>query len=121
MYWFFLSIVLVQSVAPSELQMLASFLKPTKADRYRHYWNLYHHFVGYALLSLVVINILKGFAILQPPKIWEHTYIGLLILLASIAFVLEIYTWVKFYCLTFEYAFELKNKQLPRPPKVVVQ
>lgn len=120
MYWFFLSIVLVQSVAPSELQMLASFLKPTKADKYRHYWNLYHHFVGYALLSLVVINILKGFAILQPPKIWKHTYIGLLILLASIAFGLEIYTWVKFYRLTFEYTFERKNK-LPRPPKAVVQ
>ncbi|XP_078165233.1 cytochrome b561 and DOMON domain-containing protein At3g25290-like [Carex rostrata] len=99
------------------LQMLASFLKPTKADKYRRYWNLYHHFVGYALLSLVVINILKGFAILQPPKIWEHTYIGLLILLASIAFVLEIYTWVKFYRRTFEYTFERRNKQrLPPPP-----
>ncbi|KAF3326654.1 ferric-chelate reductase 1-like protein [Carex littledalei] len=97
------------------LQMLASFLKPTKADRYRHYWNLYHHFVGYALLSLVVINILKGFAILQPPKIWEHTYIGLLILLASIAFVLEIVTWVRFYNLTFEYTFERKIKLPPRP------
>jgi hypothetical protein len=77
--------------------MLAIFLKPTKVDKYRNYWNIYHHFVGYTLLSLIVINIFKGFAILRPPKSWKHKYIILLIVLASATLVLEIVTWV-WYC-----------------------
>jgi uncharacterized membrane protein len=77
--------------------MLAIFLKPTKVDTYRKYWNIYHHVVGYILLSLVLINIFKGFTILQPPKCWKLIYITLLVLLAFVALLLEITTWVIFY------------------------
>ncbi|KAJ4796769.1 hypothetical protein LUZ62_048015 [Rhynchospora pubera] len=96
------------------LQMLAIFLKPKKDDRYRRYWNIYHHFVGYTLLSLIVINIFKGLAILQPPKSWKHTYISLLVLLGSIVLLLEIITWAKFYWDNFDCTFNLKN--IPPPP-----
>ncbi|XP_078163965.1 cytochrome b561 and DOMON domain-containing protein At3g25290-like [Carex rostrata] len=90
------------------LQMLAIFLKPTRNDRYRRYWNIYHHFLGYTLLTLVVINIFKGLAILQAPKSWKHAYIILLILLSSIAFLLEVVAWVRFHWINFE--FTLKHK-----------
>ncbi|KAJ3702394.1 hypothetical protein LUZ61_006099 [Rhynchospora tenuis] len=98
------------------LQMLAIFLKPNRDDKYRRYWNIYHHFVGYTVLSLVVINIFKGLAILQPPKSWKHTYISLLTLLGSIVLLLETITWVKFGWINSDFISNLKKLPPPPPP-----
>lgn len=77
-------------------QMLAFRLKPKSTDDYRKYWNMYHHFLGYGLLAIIVINIFKGINILHGGNSWKWSYIGILIGLGTIAFALEIFTWIKF-------------------------
>ncbi|XP_008803564.3 cytochrome b561 and DOMON domain-containing protein At3g25290-like [Phoenix dactylifera] len=84
-------------VCLASLQMMALWLKPKRADKYRKYWNIYHHFVGYSLIALIIVNIFKGFAILKPPSGWKWAYIGILISLSCVALGLEISIWVKFY------------------------
>ncbi|KAK9938586.1 hypothetical protein M0R45_015315 [Rubus argutus] len=78
------------------LQMIALRLRPTPTDDYRKYWDMYHHFLGYALLAVIIVNIFHGIAILKPNKTWLWAYIGILAAFASIALGLEIYTWFKF-------------------------
>ncbi|XP_027062313.1 cytochrome b561 and DOMON domain-containing protein At4g12980 [Coffea arabica] len=79
------------------LQMFALRLKPKRNDDYRVYWNMYHHFLGYSLLAIISVNIFHGISILNADHTWKWAYIGLLCLLGSIAVVLEIYTWIKFW------------------------
>ena len=57
---------------------------------------MYHHFLGYALLSLIIVNIFRGIRIFTPNYTWKKAYFGLLGSLAFITLGLEIYTWVKF-------------------------
>ncbi|KAL2476090.1 Cytochrome b561 and DOMON domain-containing protein [Abeliophyllum distichum] len=78
------------------IQMFALRLKPKRTDPYRDYWNMYHHFLGYALLTLISINIFKGIAILKPEDTWKWTYIGVLGFLGTTALAFEVYTWTKF-------------------------
>ncbi|XP_062017331.1 cytochrome b561 and DOMON domain-containing protein At4g12980-like [Rosa rugosa] len=78
------------------LQMIALRLRPTPIDDFRKYWDMYHHFLGYALLAVIILNIFHGIAILKPDKTWLCAYIGTLAVLASITLGLEIYTWCKF-------------------------
>lgn len=78
------------------IQMLALRLKPTEKDEYRKYWNMYHHFLGYGLLVIIIMNIFKGISILQAGKGWKWAYIGILALLGAIILGLEIFTWGKF-------------------------
>ncbi|KAI5581520.1 hypothetical protein BDE02_07G023500 [Populus trichocarpa] len=78
------------------LQMLALHLKPRKTDEYRKYWNMYHHFLGYALLAVISVNIFHGIDILRPDHSWKWAYVGILGVFAVIAIALEIYTWAKF-------------------------
>lgn len=73
--------------------MLALLLRPKKDHKYRIYWNVYHHLTGYTVIILSVINIFKGFDILDPEKKWKRTYIGIIVTLAAIAVVLEAITW----------------------------
>ncbi|KAL5101280.1 hypothetical protein RYX36_005607 [Vicia faba] len=80
----------------STIQMLAFRLKPKATDDYRKYWNMYHHFLGYGLLTIIIINIFKGIGILNGGDKWKWSYIGILICLGAIAFALEIFTWIKF-------------------------
>lgn len=68
-------------------------LRPQKDHKYRIYWNVYHHLTGYTVIILSVINIFKGFDILDPEKKWKRTYIGVIVTLAAIAVVLEAITW----------------------------
>ncbi|XVF75212.1 hypothetical protein PTKIN_Ptkin13bG0169500 [Pterospermum kingtungense] len=75
------------------LQVFALLLRPKPDHKYRFYWNIYHHLVGYAVIILSVINIFKGFDILKPEKKWKHAYIGVIVALACIAVILEAYTW----------------------------
>ncbi|XP_031281267.1 cytochrome b561 and DOMON domain-containing protein At3g59070-like [Pistacia vera] len=74
------------------LQVLALKLRPNKDHKYRLYWNIYHHSVGYAIIILSIVNIFQGISILES-KIWKWTYIGILTFLGSIAAVLEAITW----------------------------
>ncbi|MBA0568940.1 hypothetical protein Golob_006406 [Gossypium lobatum] len=75
------------------LQVFALLVRPKPDHKYRVYWNIYHHFVGYTVGILSVINIFKGLDILEPEKTWKNAYIGVVIALACSGFVLEAYTW----------------------------
>ncbi|TKY57322.1 ceramidase protein [Spatholobus suberectus] len=81
----------------STVQMLAFRLKPKVTDDYRKYWNMYHHFLGYGLLAIIFINIFKGIRILEGGDAWKWGYIGNLAFLGAIAFVLEVFTWIRFF------------------------
>ncbi|KAB2022151.1 hypothetical protein ERO13_D07G173300v2 [Gossypium hirsutum] len=75
------------------LQVFALLLRPNKDHKYRLYWNIYHHSVGYAVIILSIINIFDGFDILHPDDHWERIYIGILIFLGVVATLLEGITW----------------------------
>lgn len=76
--------------------MLALRLRPSPTDDYRKYWDMYHHFLGYALLAAISVNIFNGITILKPNKSWLWEYIGVLAVFAIIAIGMEIFTWAKF-------------------------
>lgn len=68
-------------------------LRPNKEHKYRIYWNVYHHSVGYCIIILSIVNIFEGFDILDPAKKWKHAYIGVIATLGGVALVLEAVTW----------------------------
>ncbi|XP_024984585.1 cytochrome b561 and DOMON domain-containing protein At5g47530-like [Cynara cardunculus var. scolymus] len=76
------------------LQVIALLVRPKKDHKFRIYWNIYHHSLGYGIIILGIINIFKGFDILNPEKKWKRGYTGIIIVVAAIAAVLEAYTWV---------------------------
>ncbi|KAI3859176.1 hypothetical protein MKW92_001225 [Papaver armeniacum] len=61
--------------------------------KYRFYWNIYHRLTGCVVIVLSIVNIFKGFDILEPEKKWKNLYIGALICLGVIAVLLEAFTW----------------------------
>lgn len=75
------------------LQVLALFVRPKKDHKYRVYWNVYHHSVGYATIILGVYNIFEGFRILKPDNVWRVGYGGVLLGLVVSFVVLEATTW----------------------------
>ncbi|KAK2652806.1 hypothetical protein Ddye_012662 [Dipteronia dyeriana] len=75
------------------LQLFALLLRPKPEHKYRFHWNIYHHFVGYIVIILSVVNIFEGFDILKPKKKWKDAYIGVIVALAAFAVILEGYTW----------------------------
>lgn len=76
------------------LQMSAFFLRPKKDHKYRKYWNVYHHSVGYSILILGIINVFKGINMLNPDHKWKSAYVGVIAMVGAIAVVLEAFTWV---------------------------
>ncbi|KAM0937672.1 putative cytochrome b561 and DOMON domain-containing protein [Dioscorea sansibarensis] len=76
------------------LQIFALLLRPKKDHKYRLYWNIYHHSVGYCVIVLSVINIFKGFDILNPGDGWKTAYIIIIATLGGIALILEVVTWI---------------------------
>ncbi|KMZ64580.1 Auxin induced-like protein [Zostera marina] len=76
------------------LQVTALLLRPKKSDKYRIYWNVYHHSVGYLIVILSIVNIVKGLNILNPAEKWKYAYISTISTLGGVALVLEIVTWV---------------------------
>ncbi|KAF2284569.1 hypothetical protein GH714_027154 [Hevea brasiliensis] len=76
------------------LQIFALFLRPKKDHKYRFYWNIYHHGVGYAILILGILNVFKGLDILHPEQKWKSTYVVVIAVLGGIALLLEIITWI---------------------------
>ncbi|XP_057828990.2 cytochrome b561 and DOMON domain-containing protein At5g35735 [Cryptomeria japonica] len=89
------------------LQIFALFLRPNKNHKFRIYWNIYHHSTGYTVIILSIINIFKGFDILDPEKKWKNAYIGVLIAMGVIAAILEVVTWIIF--------FQRKSKNSTKP------
>ncbi|MBA0675243.1 hypothetical protein Goari_016797, partial [Gossypium aridum] len=75
------------------LQVFALLLRPNKNHKYRLYWNIYHHSIGYSVIILSIVNIFEGFDILNPEDKWERIYIGILIFLGAMATLLEAFTW----------------------------
>ncbi|XP_041028373.1 cytochrome b561 and DOMON domain-containing protein At5g47530-like [Juglans microcarpa x Juglans regia] len=75
------------------LQVFALLLRPNKDHKYRFYWNIYHHSVGYSVILLSIINIFLGFEILMPEKKWKNAYIAIIVFLVLNAVWLEAYTW----------------------------
>ncbi|CAI9107325.1 OLC1v1006651C1 [Oldenlandia corymbosa var. corymbosa] len=80
--------------ALATVQIFALFLRPKKEHKFRFYWNLYHHGLGYTILVLSIVNVFKGLSILSPAKMWKSAYIVVLIVLGAIALLLEAITWV---------------------------
>ncbi|KAG8642141.1 cytochrome b561 and DOMON domain-containing protein At5g35735 [Manihot esculenta] len=76
------------------LQVFALLLRPKPDHKYRLYWNIYHHSIGYATIALSIINIYEGFDILDPEKKWKNTYTGIIIFLGAVAALLEVSTWI---------------------------
>ncbi|KAK8943852.1 hypothetical protein KSP40_PGU018925 [Platanthera guangdongensis] len=75
------------------LQVFALLLRPNKDHKYRLYWNVYHHAIGYTIIILSVVNIFKGLDILDPDRRWKNTYVAIIATLGGIAIVLEAVTW----------------------------
>ncbi|WP_248793011.1 hypothetical protein, partial [Escherichia coli] len=48
----------------------------------------------YLVIILSVVNIYKGFDILEPEKKWKRIYTGVLITFGVIAVILEAFTWM---------------------------
>ncbi|KAL4298680.1 hypothetical protein AHAS_Ahas17G0025100 [Arachis hypogaea] len=92
----------------STIQMLSFRLKPKITDNYRKYWNMYHHFLGYGLLAIIVINIFKGISMLKGGVGWKWAYIGIIAFLGAIILTFEIVTWLR---------FMLKLPAISIPPK----
>ncbi|XP_038899819.1 cytochrome b561 and DOMON domain-containing protein At3g25290-like [Benincasa hispida] len=80
--------------AMATLQMFALFLRPKKDHKYRMYWNVYHHSLGYSILILGIINVFKGFNMLNPDRKWKSAYIVVIAVVGVIAVILEAFTWV---------------------------
>lgn len=76
------------------IQMFALLLRPKKDHKYRIYWNIYHHGIGYTILTLSLINVFRGFDILKPGAKWRDAYIIVIAVLGGIALLLEIMTWI---------------------------
>ncbi|KAI3424623.1 Cytochrome b561 and DOMON domain-containing protein, partial [Psidium guajava] len=75
------------------LQGFALLLRPKKDHKYRLYWNMYHHTVGYTVIVLSIVNVFKGLDILDPEQKWRNTYIAVIATLGASAAVLEAITW----------------------------
>ncbi|KAL8099923.1 cytochrome b561 and DOMON domain-containing protein At5g47530-like [Apium graveolens] len=75
------------------LQVLALLVRPQKDHKYRLYWNIYHHTTGYMVILLSIINIFKGFDILNPDKKWQRGYVAIIVILSISAAILEGFTW----------------------------
>lgn len=75
------------------LQVLALLIRPQKDHKYRLYWNIYHHTIGYMVILLSIINIFKGFDILNPEKKWQRGYVAIIVILSITAVILEGLTW----------------------------
>ena len=87
--------------------MFALFLRPKKDHKYRKFWNAYHYAAEYSIIVMGIINIFKGFEILQPQQKWKIAYIAMITALGGIAIVLEVFTWI--------IVFRRKSNQVAKP------
>ncbi|CAA7040412.1 unnamed protein product [Microthlaspi erraticum] len=73
--------------------VFALFLRPKPKHKYRVYWNIYHHTIGYTVIILAVVNIFKGLDILSPDVQCRIAYTAIIVALGIVAAVLEAFTW----------------------------
>ncbi|RWW28799.1 hypothetical protein GW17_00006697 [Ensete ventricosum] len=74
--------------------VLALFMRPSKDNKYRFYWNTYHYLVGYTVIVLGIVNVFKGLKILSIDHKWTVGYIIAICILGGIALFLELVTWL---------------------------
>lgn len=74
--------------------MFALLVRPKKDHKYRFHWNIYHHGIGYSILILGILNVFKGYSILRPGEKWKSAYIIVIAVLAGMAVLLEVVTWI---------------------------
>lgn len=74
--------------------MFAMLIRPNKQHKYRVYWNIYHHSIGYSILTLGIVNVFKGLDILQPGDKWRSAYVIPLVVLGGVSVFSEIVTWM---------------------------
>lgn len=77
----------------SSLQVMALLVRPKKEHKIRKYWNIYHHGIGYMLISLGITNVFIGLNILGAPSWSWHVLICSLVALGAMSLLLEIITW----------------------------
>lgn len=77
--------------------VFALLLRPKKEHKFRKYWNVYHHSLGYTVVVLSILNMFKGFDILRPDNKWKRAYIIVISTLGGIAVVLEITSWIIYF------------------------
>ncbi|KAF9669594.1 hypothetical protein SADUNF_Sadunf14G0123700 [Salix dunnii] len=75
------------------LQVLALLMRPKPDHKYRRYWNIYHHTIGYTTVVLSIGNIFEGFDVLESENNWKTAYIGVLVFLGVVTAVMEALTW----------------------------
>ncbi|MED6157109.1 hypothetical protein PIB30_020265 [Stylosanthes scabra] len=101
----------IAMVALGTLQVFALFLRPNPNHKYRLYWNGYHYVVGYTTIILSIVNIFKGFDVLEKfgdYNNWKHAYIGIIGALGAIAVFLEVLSWIIY--------FNTKGSENKMPP-----
>ncbi|XP_010557755.1 PREDICTED: cytochrome b561 and DOMON domain-containing protein At4g12980-like [Tarenaya hassleriana] len=76
------------------IQMFALLLRPKRDHKFRFYWNVYHHGVGYSILTLGIFNVFKGLSILNPQHAYKTAYIVVIGSLGGLALILEAVTWI---------------------------
>ncbi|CAN6566024.1 unnamed protein product [Malus baccata var. baccata] len=77
--------------APSNLQILAFFLRPNKdANNIRKYWNWYHHWLGRSAVFFAAVNIVLGIKIGGEGNDWKVGYGFLLGVILVSVIVLEV-------------------------------
>ncbi|RZS03366.1 hypothetical protein BHM03_00033551 [Ensete ventricosum] len=76
------------------IKVLALFMRPSKDNKYRFYWNTYHYLVGYTVIVLGIVNVFKGLKILSIDHKWTVGYIIAICILGGIALFLELVTWL---------------------------
>ncbi|KAH6757478.1 hypothetical protein C2S52_023418 [Perilla frutescens var. hirtella] len=69
-------------------------LQPDEEHECRKYWVIYHNFVGYALLLLIIANIFQGISNHNAPNRWDLFYGAVLGVLGVIAIALEFLRWI---------------------------
>ncbi|XP_028765319.1 cytochrome b561 and DOMON domain-containing protein At3g25290-like, partial [Neltuma alba] len=79
------------------LQVFALLLRPNKDHKYKFWWNMYHHSVGYITIILGIINIFGGFNILSLNRRWKLAYVAAITALVVIVLLLEVITWIVFF------------------------
>ncbi|KAJ4846160.1 hypothetical protein Tsubulata_025103 [Turnera subulata] len=78
-------------VSPDGESVSALIRKPNPNHKYRIYWTIYHHSLGYAI---IILSIFQGFKIMNGHNYWKRTYAGIIIALGAVAMLLEIFTWL---------------------------
>ncbi|KAJ0112738.1 hypothetical protein Patl1_01875 [Pistacia atlantica] len=78
---------------PCNTSEFALLLRPKPDHKYRFYWNIYHHSIGYAVIGMSIYNVLSGLSILDPERKWWNLYLAILVVLGVTAAFLEAITW----------------------------